>query len=391
MSAEVVYFEDLLIDYLKDVSAKTEKVSPDEYDDIWLELFFKTKELVKKADESYLKDSDKVRAEVMTLVDIYNDKTLTFPDLVEKALNHVIETKQSCLPDKGKVHQFKDLAQNYGFKILQDGEAYRLCAKNTDNRWTRWISYYPDKDTVSSLGNTDYLNIWLCDTRKDFTPEKCLNFVEDLNKLFELKGEDKFLIKDLVDPEDWQEIAGVRDASEDKRYFSGKNMNISIYKIDSSKLVKIGEDGYLPGQEQAKIYFDEIPNGEFVAEITDEEQIKEIAAMADVDFRGTNRLLISINNEDKQHIGMTIYYNDNEHNIAHYRLVSYENCNKESNYEVANKILKYIEDASYSQINKSSEISQKSIESIISYATQFFERNNNSLSDKNNIEPEKEM
>ena len=301
------------------------------------------------------------------------------------------KTQSKRKPKTTIVQQFKDLAKQYGFKVLQDGEAYRLCAKNTDNRWTRWISYYPEKDTVSFYGNTDYLNIWLCDTRKDLTPEKCLKFVEDLNNLFELKGEDKLLIKDLIDPEDWQEIAGVHDAYEDKRYSSDKKKNISIYKIDSSKLIKIGEEGYQPGQEQAKVYFDTIPNGQFIVEITGEEPIREIASMVCCDFGTNNPISLSIDNEDAQHIGMTIYYCDIENKAPRHSIISYANCTTESNYDLANKILKYIEDSLQSQMNKTSEINQKSVDNIISYATRFFEKNNNDLGNKNNIEPEKEM
>lgn len=119
-----------------------------------------------------------------------------------------------------KIDAFKAVAKKYGFKVMQYGDSYRLCAQNTDHKWVSWVGFYPKEDRVSYFGETDYLNIWLCDTRKDFTPEKCLLFVGELNKALELTGDDRFLVRNLIDPEDWQEIAQVCDAHEDKRYLS---------------------------------------------------------------------------------------------------------------------------------------------------------------------------
>lgn len=290
-----------------------------------------------------------------------------------------------------KIQQFKDLAKQYGFKILKDGEAYRLCAKNTDKQWTRWISYYPEQDTVTFFGNTDYLNIWLCDTRKDFTPEMCVKFVEDLNNLFELK-EDKFLVRELIDPEDWQEIADVHDAYEDERYSPAKDIDISIYKIDSSKLIKIGEEGYQSGQEQAKIYFDTIPQTEeFTIEIFNEKMQREIAEMMSVDVNIHRGILLSVDNRDIEHVGMTAFYISSKSDSVQHFVVSYANTDKESYYDLANKILNYIDDAARSQINKKREIKQKSVDDIISYAKQFFEKNSNGVTDKSTKETEKEM
>lgn len=135
------------------------------------------------------------------------------------------------------IQNFKDLAKRYEFKILQDGDTYKLCAKDTDNHWTRWIGFSPKEDKVSFYGNTDHLNIWLCDTRKDLTPEKCIKFVEELNEVFKLSGKDKILIKELIDPEDWQEIADVRDAYQDKRYTSStlKNIDKDVNKTNEAK------------------------------------------------------------------------------------------------------------------------------------------------------------
>lgn len=80
-------------------------------------------------------------------------------------------------------------------------------AKDTDGKETRWFEYH----SIGNLyvgNNTDCCNIWLYETRPDLTPE-------DLVTMFsEIKAE----LKAYVDPEDWQEIAGVCDAYEDKRY-----------------------------------------------------------------------------------------------------------------------------------------------------------------------------
>lgn len=125
-----------------------------------------------------------------------------------------------------QAQEFMRLGEKYGFKVMAQGCKLNLYAKNTDNQWTQWISYDSQKNNVSCRGNTDYLNIWLGDTRKDMTPEKCLSFVEELNQTFFLTGNDRFLIKDLIDPEDWQEIAQVRDAYKDERYAGKTALNL---------------------------------------------------------------------------------------------------------------------------------------------------------------------
>ena len=68
------------------------------------------------------------------------------------------------------------------------------------------------------MGNTDQCNIWFCDTKSHLSPDDCLQLVEDLNEALELRNDDRFKVKELIDPEDWQVIAGVHDAYEDVRY-----------------------------------------------------------------------------------------------------------------------------------------------------------------------------
>ena len=114
------------------------------------------------------------------------------------------------------IENMKILAERYGFDIAETDEGADLLCRNTDGRKVRWIKYNREKETVILKGNTDDLNLWLHRTRPDFTPEKVIQFVKDLNTLLDIKN--PFRIRDLIDPEDWQEIADVCDAYEDVRY-----------------------------------------------------------------------------------------------------------------------------------------------------------------------------
>lgn len=121
---------------------------------------------------------------------------------------------------QAKIDAFYALAKKYGFKVRNGAEGLKLCAQDLDHKWVPWVGFNPNADRVYYFGETDFLNIWLCDTRKDFTVEKCLQFVGELNKALELTGDNRFLVRELIDPKDWQEIAQVCDAHEDKRYLS---------------------------------------------------------------------------------------------------------------------------------------------------------------------------
>lgn len=114
-------------------------------------------------------------------------------------------------------YSLKEVANKYGFKEQHATNSISLMAKDTDKHWVKWVTYDIAKDTIY-FDNTDCLNIWLCDTRPDLTPERLMEFVKELNSSFGFEGEDRLQLKQLVDPEDWQEIAKVRDASTDKRY-----------------------------------------------------------------------------------------------------------------------------------------------------------------------------
>lgn len=114
-------------------------------------------------------------------------------------------------------NNFKELAKKYKFKTVESGNDIILCAKNTDKEWAEWITYNKDNNSVSVVGNTDQCNFWFYDTRKDLTPEKIIDFVNELNAVFE-KTHYEIPLRTLIDPEDWQEIAKVEDAYTDSRY-----------------------------------------------------------------------------------------------------------------------------------------------------------------------------
>ena len=61
------------------------------------------------------------------------------------------------------------------------------------------------------------------------TPNKILSLIDDINISLE-DADINVNVKDLIDPEDWQEIANVPDASEDERYYYPEKM--PEYNID---------------------------------------------------------------------------------------------------------------------------------------------------------------
>ena len=120
------------------------------------------------------------------------------------------------------IQKFQELGTRYGFHVSRSGNGYALYAQNTDHQWSEWLRYDPEKERVSYRGNTDHLNLWFYETRPDLTPEKCLAFVQKLNEVFGLSQGQQFRFRDLIDPEDWQEIAQVPDAYRDSRYLTGR-------------------------------------------------------------------------------------------------------------------------------------------------------------------------
>jgi hypothetical protein len=129
----------------------------------------------------------------------------------------IIKECKRMLSKNEMIKNFKSVGEKYGFPVVEKGNKATLKAINTDGKQVDWIKYNRDTDIVTCIGNTDQCNIWLRDTRKDLTAEKIMQFVDDLNKVFDLQG-DKFTIRNLIDPEDWQEITNVPDAHADARY-----------------------------------------------------------------------------------------------------------------------------------------------------------------------------
>ena len=115
--------------------------------------------------------------------------------------------------------QFKDICKKYNFKYREYSEnKIALCAKNTDRHWENWIELDLKNKDITLIGNTDHCNFWFCNTRKDMTPNKIIEFVSDLNKMLRKFNNSYIAVRSLIDPEDWQEIAQVQDAYEDNRY-----------------------------------------------------------------------------------------------------------------------------------------------------------------------------
>ena len=119
-----------------------------------------------------------------------------------------------------------EVAERYGFKSRRyfNSEYIDILAKNTDKQWCTWFSILPDSGGVRKIkgNNTDQCNIWLYDTRPDMTPEKCIEFFDELSDTLGLFGDDRLKLSTWIDPEDWQELAGVHDAYEDERYTGKK-------------------------------------------------------------------------------------------------------------------------------------------------------------------------
>lgn len=113
--------------------------------------------------------------------------------------------------------EFKEIAKKFDFKLKEDNKCVCICAKDTNNKWIDWIKYDFQDSKIKITGNTDQCNLWFCDIRKDMTPELIFDFVARLNET--LRKVDTYVtIKTLIDPEDWQVIANVKDAYEDDRY-----------------------------------------------------------------------------------------------------------------------------------------------------------------------------
>lgn len=118
---------------------------------------------------------------------------------------------------------------------------------------------------------------------------------------------------------------------------------MKIYKIDSSQLIKIGEEGYQKGQEQAKTYFDSIPENEnFEISIINKKIKIWLAEKLNLSVDVDKNILLSVDNTDSQHIAITVYYISSKSRICQHYTVSYKNTDKNSYYETANEIIEFL-------------------------------------------------
>lgn len=120
---------------------------------------------------------------------------------------------------------FREIADRYDFKVRLSNDGISLLAKDVFNEWKEWI-VYDLNDWIEINGNTDQMNLWFCETKKDFTAETIVELVKDLNEKLFYKLNDFVELKELIDPEDWQVIANVENAYEDSRYSKTKEKNI---------------------------------------------------------------------------------------------------------------------------------------------------------------------
>lgn len=125
--------------------------------------------------------------------------------------------------------QLKNICKKYNFKYKEySKDKICLCAKDTDKHWEDWIKLDLKNKNLLLRGNTDNCNFWFCDTRKDMTPDKIIEFVADINTMLRKFNDSYITVKDLIDPEDWQQIAQVQDAYKDNRY------NIKLEEVEFS-------------------------------------------------------------------------------------------------------------------------------------------------------------
>lgn len=131
-------------------------------------------------------------------------------------INKELMTPEELITKSKK--ELKDICKKYKFRYKEiDDKRIALCAKNTDREWQEWITLDLDKRKVNVWGNTDQCNFWFCQTRKDMIPDTILELTSDINKIIR-KFDTYVKVSTLIDPEDWQEIANVKNAYEDTRY-----------------------------------------------------------------------------------------------------------------------------------------------------------------------------
>lgn len=133
-----------------------------------------------------------------------------------------MEIPKDALIDKDNgqtftINNLGSLCWAYGFKDNISNDKFSIMAHNTDNKWVEWINLNLKTNDFQIVGNTDQLNLWFCETRKDLTPDQLVGFTSNLNDIMSQYNQE-VKMSSLIDPEDWQEIAKVPDAHKDLRY-----------------------------------------------------------------------------------------------------------------------------------------------------------------------------
>jgi hypothetical protein len=115
---------------------------------------------------------------------------------------------------------------------------------------------------------------------------------------------------------------------------------IRAYILHSSKLIKRGQPGYDPHQEQAKedVIFDAHIGQECLVEIKDEPLRKEILTLCGVDDADWSRALcLSVEVFDTGKATVTVYYLTPSNIAKHFTVSTY--VSSQSRYELAQKVI----------------------------------------------------
>lgn len=93
-------FEDLTLEHLYFVKDSINKTTPDDYDEMWLNLLIATRSALRISEgDSYKTNQNEFEQEVRNLVDIFNNKSLMFPDLIQKAIDFLESQRKDVFND----------------------------------------------------------------------------------------------------------------------------------------------------------------------------------------------------------------------------------------------------------------------------------------------------
>lgn len=110
-----------------------------------------------------------------------------------------------------------EIAKTYGFHYEETEQGKEkvkfLLARDDTGKWIPWIRLN-QSGSIVIYGDTGNCNLWFYDTRTDLTPDTIVEFVRDLSELVNKP----IPVRLLIDPEDLQEIADIKDANKDPRY-----------------------------------------------------------------------------------------------------------------------------------------------------------------------------